>query len=70
MLLLMQLYLRIVSGMANMKTLIRLLLQSDLGLHCLHMPFFVSNFSVPNFKTYTVHWAVIPLSIPYIRYNT
>ena len=36
-----QLFLKMLSGMAKMVTLIRPLLQkqSDLGLHCLHMPF-------------------------------
>ena len=37
----MQLFLEILSGMETVKTLIRLLLkeQSDLGPHCLYMPF-------------------------------
>ena len=38
-----------------MKTLIRLLFQeqSDLGLHCMHMPFY-QKIGVQSFRTYTV----------------
>ena len=47
----MKLFLKILSGMANIVDLIRLLLQeqSDLGLHCLHMPF-CQKLCVQNFR--------------------
>ena len=45
------------SGMANSEVLIRLLLQeqTDLGLHCLHMPF-CQIFGVQNFRTFLEHF--------------
>ena len=30
--------------------------QSDLGLHCLHMPFFVRHFDVQEFRTPNIFW--------------
>ena len=51
----MQLFIKILSGMANSVNLIRLLLkeQSDLTLHCLYMPFYHS-FGVLNSMTFTI----------------